>query len=152
MLASLDRPAALETGDARIFRQFDRSPVHPTRDLVASQAINWGNDPLARRLFLRDPKTREAQSTLRKMDGDRVFFSGEALYTGPDMGTVEAALGSGAETAQRILADDLSGWSPAFYTKSQGHRLQVRTGLTAGGRRIRTLRPTMSRHIEKRLS
>jgi hypothetical protein len=46
MLASLDRAAALETGDARIFRQFDRSPDHLTRDLVASLAINWGNDPL----------------------------------------------------------------------------------------------------------
>jgi hypothetical protein len=67
MLASLDRPAALETGDARIFRQCDRSPDHLTRDLVASQAINWGNDPLARRLFLRDTQTREAHSTLKKM-------------------------------------------------------------------------------------
>ena len=32
-----------------------------------------------------------------------VFFSGEALYEGPDMGTVEAALASGGETAQTIL-------------------------------------------------
>jgi monoamine oxidase len=33
-----------------------------------------------------------------------VFFSGEALYSGPDMGTVEAALASGLETAQTLLA------------------------------------------------
>jgi monoamine oxidase len=33
-----------------------------------------------------------------------VFFSGEALYAGPEMGTVEAALASGAETAQMILS------------------------------------------------
>jgi monoamine oxidase len=33
-----------------------------------------------------------------------VHFSGEALYAGPDMGTVEAALASGRETAQEILA------------------------------------------------
>jgi len=31
------------------------------------------------------------------------LFSGEALYRGPDMGTVEAALASGAETATMIL-------------------------------------------------
>ena len=33
-----------------------------------------------------------------------VCFSGEALYHGRDMGTVEAALASGAETARAILA------------------------------------------------
>jgi monoamine oxidase len=40
---------------------------------------------------------------LKRLDGDAVFFSGEALYAGPDMGTVEAALASGRETAQAIL-------------------------------------------------
>jgi hypothetical protein len=40
---------------------------------------------------------------LRKSNGDAIFFSGEALYAGPDMGTVEAALASGQETAQTIL-------------------------------------------------
>jgi hypothetical protein len=32
-----------------------------------------------------------------------VLFSGEALYRGADMGTVEAALASGLETARMIL-------------------------------------------------
>ena len=52
------------------------------------------------------PKTRQAQSALRKPDGGGVLFSGEALYAGPDMGTVEAALASGRETAQAILAGE----------------------------------------------
>jgi len=47
---------------------------------------------------------RQAQSALRKPDGGGVLFSGEALYAGPDMGTVEAALASGRETAQALLA------------------------------------------------
>jgi monoamine oxidase len=73
-------------------------------DLVSSQAINWGNDPFARGAYcFATPKTRHAQSALRKSDGG-VLFSGEALYAGPDMGTVEAALASGRETAQAILA------------------------------------------------
>jgi monoamine oxidase len=50
------------------------------------------------------PKTREAQAALRKPDADTVFFSGEALYAGRDMGTVEAALANGTQTAQAILA------------------------------------------------
>jgi monoamine oxidase len=40
---------------------------------------------------------------LREPNGDGIFFSGEALYAGPDMGTVEAALVSGQGTAQTIL-------------------------------------------------
>ena len=48
--------------------------------------------------------TREAQSVLRNDDSGPIFFSGEALYAGPDMGTVEAALAIGQETAQAILA------------------------------------------------
>jgi monoamine oxidase len=40
---------------------------------------------------------------LSEPNADAIFFSGEALYAGPDMGTVEAALASGLETAQTIL-------------------------------------------------
>ena len=74
-----------------------------THELVASTAINWGNDPFARGAYsYATPQTRRAQSILKQSDG-LVFFSGEALYAGPDMGTVEAALASGRETAQTIL-------------------------------------------------
>jgi monoamine oxidase len=85
-------------------------PVHRmTRDLAASRAINWGNDPFARGAYsYATPKTRDAQSALKQPDGGAVFFSGEALYAGPDMGTVEAALASGWETAQTILTAELA--------------------------------------------
>ncbi len=81
-------------------------PLHCiTRDLITSQAINWGLDALARGAYSHaTPKTREAQMALRKSDAGAVFFSGEALHAGRDMGTVEAALASGTETAQAILA------------------------------------------------
>ena len=72
--------------------------------LVASRAINWGNDPLARGAYsYATPKTRAAQSALGQSAAG-VFFSGEALYTGPEMGTVEAALASGLATARAILS------------------------------------------------
>ena len=82
------------------------APLHSiTRDLITSQAINWGNDAFARGAYsYATPKTREAQMALRKLDAGAVFFSGEALYAGQDVGTVEAALASGTETAQAILA------------------------------------------------
>jgi predicted NAD/FAD-dependent oxidoreductase len=74
-------------------------------DLVTSRAINWGNDPFARGAYsYATPRTRKAQSVLGKPNGSPIFFSGEALYAGPNMGTVEAALASGQETARTILA------------------------------------------------
>ena len=39
---------------------------------------------------------------MARVDGP-VLFSGEALYRGRDMGTVEAALASGLETAGMML-------------------------------------------------
>ena len=92
-------------GSPRSLKIFALPFDHLTRDLVASRAINWGNDPFARGAYsYATPQTRRAQSILKEPDGGRVFFSGEALYAGPDMGTVEAALASGRETAQMILA------------------------------------------------
>jgi monoamine oxidase len=72
--------------------------------LVASRAINWGNDPFARGAYsYATPRTRAALPLLSRPDRDGIFISGEALYAGPDMGTVEAALASGQETARTIL-------------------------------------------------
>jgi monoamine oxidase len=79
-----------------------------TGGLITSQAINWGNDPFARGAYsYATPKTRQAQVAMRKINGGPVFFSGEALYDGRDMGTVEAALVNGKETARSILAAGL---------------------------------------------
>jgi len=104
-VSSLTATELVDIGLASLAEIFDRPLDRIRRDLVASRAINWGNDPFARGAYsYATPKTREAQSVLRKPDGGAIFFSGEALYAGPDMGTVEAALASGQETAQTILA------------------------------------------------
>ena len=103
-VSSLTEAELVDIGLASLAEIFDL-PLDPIRkNLVAARAINWGNDPFARGAYsYATPKTREAQSVLRKPNGDAIFFSGEALYAGPDMGTVEAALASGHETAQTIL-------------------------------------------------
>jgi monoamine oxidase len=83
-----------------------------TSNLVASRAINWGTDPFAHGAYsYATPRTRHAQSVLKSPNGEAIFFSGEALYAGPVMGTVEAALASGQETAQTILAGSLAALS-----------------------------------------
>ena len=103
-VSSLAETELVAMGLASLGEIFDLSPDQIRSDLVAARAINWGNDPFARGAYsYATPGTREAQSVLKTPDEDAIFFSGEALYAGPEMGTVEAALASGQETARVIV-------------------------------------------------
>jgi monoamine oxidase len=103
-VARLGESELVEIGLASLADSFELPVQHLAADLAASRAINWGNDRFARGAYsYATPQSREAQSVLREGAG-AILFSGEALYAGPDMGTVEAALASGKETGQRILA------------------------------------------------
>jgi monoamine oxidase len=104
-VSSLAAADLVEMGLLSLAEIFDLPPDRIRRGLVASRAINWGNDRFARGAYsYATPQTRAAQSALRRPDGGAIFFAGEALYAGADMGTVEAALASGLEAAQMILA------------------------------------------------
>lgn len=104
-VSPLDEAQLIDMGLGSLAEIFGIPIDRIRRGLVASRAINWGNDPFARGAYsYATPRTREALSVLGKQDGAAIFFSGEALYAGPDMGTVEAALASGQETALTILA------------------------------------------------
>ncbi len=104
-VSSLAAAEFVEMGLLSLGEIFALPPDRIRKDLVASRAINWGNDPFARGAYsYATPRTRAAQSALSKPDGGAILFAGEALYAGPDMGTVEAALASGLETAQMVLA------------------------------------------------
>src|SRR5262249_32695669 len=103
-VAQLSEHELIDMGLASLAQIFALSVDRLRREVIASQAINWGNDPFARGAYCyATPKTRQAQSVLRRAESG-VLFSGEALYAGPDMGTVEAALASGRETAREMLA------------------------------------------------
>jgi monoamine oxidase len=104
-VARLTASELIDVGLASLAEIFDLSPDSMAKGLAASRAINWGNDRFARGAYsYATPKTRKAQAAMKNSDGGAVFFCGEALYEGPDMGTVEAALANGRETAQMILA------------------------------------------------
>ncbi|MGV7216393.1 flavin monoamine oxidase family protein [Bradyrhizobium sp. UFLA05-112] len=103
-LAGLAEPELIQAGLASLAGIFGLSPGDLAKELVAARAINWAHDPFARGAYSwATPQTRVAQSILSSADGTPVYFSGEALYRGRDMGTVEAALASGRETAGVIL-------------------------------------------------
>ncbi|MCP3473894.1 FAD-dependent oxidoreductase [Bradyrhizobium sp. CCGUVB1N3] len=103
-LAGLGEAELIQAGLASLAGIFGLSPDDLAQRLLAARAINWAHDPFARGAYSwATPQTRDAQSVLASADGAAVLFSGEALYRGRDMGTVEAALASGQETAAVIL-------------------------------------------------
>ena len=104
-VAALDDGELVDMGLASLVEAFGVARDDLARRLVAARAFNWGNDRFARGAYsYATPETRAAQSVLENADDGLVWLSGEALYRGPDMGTVEAALASGAETARRVVA------------------------------------------------
>jgi monoamine oxidase len=106
-VAALNENELVTMGIASLSEIFGRPAQAIRRELVASRAINWGTDPFARGAYSYAVLgTRAAQAALSRTDEGVIFFSGEALYAGPDIGTVEAALASGRNTAQMILDAD----------------------------------------------
>ncbi|MCA8829495.1 flavin monoamine oxidase family protein [Hymenobacter pini] len=80
------------------------TPAHLRQHLKAHQVLNWGTDPLALGAYSY-PTLNAAQfrATLSTPVAGTLFIAGEAVYTGPYSGTVEAALVTGAAAAQQIL-------------------------------------------------
>jgi monoamine oxidase len=103
-LVDLSEQQLIEAGLASLAGIFGLDAKPLSRQLVAAQAINWSHDPFARGAYsYATPRTRAAQAVLSKRDDGVILFSGEALYGGRDMGTVEAALASGLATARALL-------------------------------------------------
>jgi len=104
-MANLDEDELIDAGIASLAEAFGRDPKQLRRNLMMARAINWANDPFARGAYsYATIEAREAKTALAMQPGRPVLFSGEALYRGHDMGTVEAALASGLQTVQSILA------------------------------------------------
>ncbi len=103
-LAGLNEQELIEAGLVSLGNIFGLPAAQPRAHLVAARAINWAHDPFARGAYSwATTATREAQSVLARDDGSPIIFCGEALYRGPEMGTVEAALANGQETARAIF-------------------------------------------------
>lgn len=79
-------------------------PEGKVRSMIrASKVINWASDPFALGAYAyKTVETSGAIEILAKPVDDVVYFAGEAYHTGPEMGTVEAALASGLVAAERI--------------------------------------------------
>jgi monoamine oxidase len=71
--------------------------------LSAARALHWGQDKFARGAYsYATPESFAAQDELAKPAGGILYYAGEALYRGRDIGTVEAALANGKDVAAII--------------------------------------------------
>lgn len=89
---------------AHIFRM----PAEDIRSSIIEQHIfKWSNIETANGAYSYEtPLTAEARQVLNKPVEDTLYFAGEALYTRASQGTVEAALDSGKQVAQKILSNN----------------------------------------------
>jgi len=86
---------------------FHRSIVELKDKLVAYHIINWTSDPFALGSYAYDTVGADTQrKILNRPVEDTLYFAGEYLNAGPVMGTVEAALISGSNTAARMIDEN----------------------------------------------
>ncbi|MEN9625824.1 MAG: hypothetical protein RL557_152 [archaeon] len=93
----------LEMGLTSLSRIFKIDTNLLMKELVSSHVINWGADPFVQGAYSYTTlDTQKARAVVAEPLHHTVFFAGEALYS-QNSSTVEAAFGSGIETAQNIL-------------------------------------------------
>lgn len=72
--------------------------------LMQSKSVNWIADPLSQGAYSYSTvATKDAYERLAEPIDNIIFFAGEAVYSGDETATVEGALGSGKEVAEKIL-------------------------------------------------
>jgi len=73
--------------------------------LTAWKIVDWSSDPFSLGGYSFDQlETATAKKILNLPIKETIFFAGEALYDGESPGTVEAALVSGREVAEKVMA------------------------------------------------
>lgn len=75
-----------------------------TEQIELYKVVNWPADPFAKGAYSYTTfKTKDAYEKLAEPIDNAIFFAGEAVYSGLATATVEGALGSGKEVAEKIL-------------------------------------------------
>ncbi|MEJ7737335.1 MAG: NAD(P)/FAD-dependent oxidoreductase [Chitinophagaceae bacterium] len=84
---------------------FGLSKVSLSEQLDMAKVFNWTADPFTQGAYAyTTTETAQAIQRLSKPVEDTLFFAGEALHDGPQMGTVEGALASGLRVAEQVLS------------------------------------------------
>jgi len=98
---SLGEEELLNEGVKSLCYIFDCPEDKMRAAIRTSKVVNWVNDPYSLGAYAyKTVETAEAIDLLSKPLDDVIYFAGEAYYSGPEMGTVEAALASGTNAAK----------------------------------------------------
>jgi monoamine oxidase len=105
-LENKDDKAILELALQSLSNVF-KKPVDELKQLLtASSVVNWSQDPFAKGGYSYSMVgSTQAQKLFNEPIDDTIFFAGEAFYDGPSPGTMEAALVSGKNVAERIMSN-----------------------------------------------
>ena len=98
----------LQQGLQSLSNIFKRGIAELKDNLMAWSVANWTTDPFTRGSYAYDTiEAPGARAILNTPVNGTIYFAGEYLYDGPAMGTVEAALTSGRETALKLIESGL---------------------------------------------
>jgi len=77
------------------------------KEIVKWQWVDWVKDPFANGAYAYPMvQSHQAVKFIMKPVERTLYFAGEAFYTGPSMGMVEAALVSGKDVSERLSAEN----------------------------------------------
>ena len=93
----------MATGALSYFFKTDAARIES--ETRTHEIINWLEDPFARGAYTYATlKTRKAKEALSRPLAETLYFCGEALHQGTEMGTVEAALASAKLIAEKMTS------------------------------------------------
>jgi len=82
---------------------FNLTAQQLNKELTKFHIVDWNSDPFTRGSYsYTTVETKKAFQMFEILHDKSIYFAGEAFYRGPYMGTVEAALTSGMEVADKI--------------------------------------------------
>jgi monoamine oxidase len=104
-LKGLSKEQILSKGLDSLSKIFSVDIVHLQQQLKGWHVADWMDDPYCLGAYSYDVVNGiEYKEVLRTPVENTIYFAGEGLYDGPEIGTVEAAFVSGRDTAHKIIA------------------------------------------------
>lgn len=99
-----DDQSLLEHGFKSLGYLFGCKEEQLMKEIRAAKVVDWSVDPYSMGAYAY--KTLQTSAAIEFFSvpvEDTIYFAGEGLYDGPEMGTVEAALASGRAVSERML-------------------------------------------------
>ena len=101
-----DDPTLLNNAFKSLAYLFGCSEEQLSKEVRAAKVFNWAEDSYAFGAYAyKTLKTSSALKIFSQAVENTLYFAGEALYDGTEMGTVEAALASGEQAAKRLAKE-----------------------------------------------